>query len=170
MVGVLILAVMPTYGENAVQTAADSPLAPLGMVWVPGGKFTMGWDGPEGRFDERPAHRVRVDGFWIDITEVTNARFRSFVEATNYRTTAERPVDWEKMRQQLPPNTPRPPDEALRPGSLVFTPPDRPVDLRNVAQWWTWTHGADWRHPDGPGSSIEGKDAHPVVQVSWEEF
>ena len=145
---------------------------PPGMAWVPGGEFTMGSDHPDGRPDEAPSHRVRVDGFWMDETEVTNARFRAFVEATGYVTTAERPVDWERMRKELPPGTPRPPDEQLAPGSLVFTPPDHAVQVGGPGdwfQWWSWVHGADWRHPTGPGSSIEGLDDHPVVHVSWED-
>ena len=108
---------------SSTAAAQDAPAGPEGMVFVPGGEFTMGWDGPEGRFDERPAHRVRVDAFWIDVTEVTNAQFAAFVEATGYVTTAERAVDWEEMSAQLPPGTPRPPDEVLAPGSLVFTAP-----------------------------------------------
>jgi sulfatase modifying factor 1 len=143
--------------------------APPGMVWVPAGEFTMGWDGPDGRPDERPAHRVYLDGFWIDATEVTNAQFRAFVEATGYVTTAERAVDWEELRKQVPEGTPKPPDEVLAPGSLVFTPPSHAVDTRDYTQWWSWTHGADWRHPEGPGSTIDGRDDHPVVHVSWDD-
>jgi len=143
--------------------------APAGMVWVPAGEFTMGWDGSEARPDERPSHRVRVDGFWIDATEVTNAQFRAFVDATGYVTTAERPVDWEELAKQLPPGAEKPADEDLAPGSLVFTPPDHAVDLDNHYQWWSWVPGASWRHPTGPASSIEGKDDLPVVQVSWED-
>ncbi len=139
------------------------------MIWVPAGEFTMGWDGPEARFDEKPTHRVRVDGYWMDATEVTNAQFRVFVEATGYVTTAERPIDWEKMKAQVPPGTPKPADDMLQPGTLVFTPPDHAVDLRNFSQWWTWTQGASWRYPDGPDSSIEGKDDYPVVHVSWDD-
>ena len=155
------------YQSVPQQTVRVPRPSPPGMVWVPAGEFTRGWDGSEGRPDERPAHRVRVNGFWIDTTEVTNAQFRAFVNATGYVTTAERPVDWEEMKKQVPPDTPKPPDEVLAPGSLVFTPPDHPVDLRDFSQWWTWMHGADWRHPEGPDSSIEGKDNHPVVHVSW---
>ena len=143
--------------------------APAGMVWIPGAEFTIGWDGPEGRPDEGPAHRVHVDGFWMDATEVTNAQFRAFVDATGYMTTAERLIDWEQMSKDVPPGTPRPADEMLQPGSMVFTPPDHAVNLREFRRWWSWVHGADWRHPDGPGSSIEGKDDYPVVQVSWED-
>jgi formylglycine-generating enzyme required for sulfatase activity len=90
-----------------------------------------------------------------------------FVGATGYKTLAERPVDWEEIKKQVAPGTPRPPDEMLKPGSLVFTPPDHPVDLRAYEQWWTWTTGADWKHPEGPRSSIEGKDAYPVVQIAF---
>jgi formylglycine-generating enzyme required for sulfatase activity len=140
-----------------------------GMVLVPGGEFTMGTDDPRSLPNERPARRVRVSGFWMDETAVTNAAFRAFVEATGYVTTAERPVDWEELRRQLPEGTPKPPDEMLLPGSIVFTPPDHAVDLRELGNWWTWTSGASWRHPAGPGSSIEGRDDLPVVQVSWDD-
>jgi formylglycine-generating enzyme required for sulfatase activity len=140
------------------------------MVWVPGGEFTMGSsDDPEARPDEFPAHRVRVDGFWMDQTEVTNAEFRAFVDATGYVSTAERKPDWEELRKQLPPGTPKPSDDRLVAASLVFRSPAAPVPLDDVGQWWSWTPGADWRHPEGPGSSIDGKDDHPVVQVSWDD-
>jgi formylglycine-generating enzyme required for sulfatase activity len=155
--------------EQAPPRAAPAEAGPPGMVWVPGGEFTMGWDGPEARPDETPAHRVWVDGFWIDATEVTNAEFRRFVDATGYVTTAEQPVDWEKLKEQLPPGTPRPAEDVLVPGALVFTPPDHAVDRQDYAQWWTWTAGASWRHPQGPGSSNEGMDDHPVVHVSWDD-
>ncbi|MFT5288350.1 MAG: sulfatase modifying factor 1 [Planctomycetota bacterium] len=143
------------------------PESHAGMIWIEGGEFTMGWDGDDGRFDERPAHQVRVDGFWMDVTEVTNAQFRVFVDATGYRTTAEIVPKWEDMQEQLPPGTPEPPEGLLVPGSLVFKPPSYAVDLRDYTQWWTWTPDAFWRAPEGPGSSIEGKDDYPVVHVSW---
>ena len=108
-------------------------------------------------------------GFWIDPTEVTNGQFQTFVQATGYVTTAERKPDWEELKKQVPPGTPKPPDDVLVAGSLVFAQPNRPVDLRDVSRWWSWTPGADWRHPEGPGSSIEGKDKFPVVHVSWED-
>jgi formylglycine-generating enzyme len=146
-------------------TAGD----PSGMRWIPAGEFAMGTDDPKSMANERPAHRVKLDGFWIDEHDVTNAEFRKFVEATHYLTTAERPVDWEELKKQVPPGTPKPPDEMLLPGSLVFTPPNHPVDLRDISNWWTWTRGANWRRPQGPASSIDGKDDHPVVQVSWED-
>lgn len=141
--------------------------APKDMIWIPAGEFTMGTDDPQSFPNERPAHRVKLDGFWIDRTPVTNAQFAKFVKATGYQTTAETPVDWEEMKRQLPPGTRKPPEEALAPGSLVFTPPDGPVPLSNLAAWWTWTNGASWRHPEGPGSDLQGRKNHPVVHVSW---
>ncbi|MGP1309128.1 MAG: formylglycine-generating enzyme family protein [Phycisphaerales bacterium] len=139
------------------------------MVWIPGGGFSMGSVDPLARPDEAPVHRVRVDGFWIDRTEVTNEQFAAFVEATGYRTIAERAIDWDELKQQLPEGTPRPADEMLAPGSLVFTPPDHPVDLRRFDLWWTWTTGASWKHPEGPGSTIEGRGDHPVVHIAFDD-
>jgi len=139
------------------------------MVWIAGGKFLMGTDDPQAHPAEKPAHWVKVSGFWIDQTEVTNADFRRFVEATHYITTAERPVDWEQLKTQVPPGTPKPPDARLIPGSLVFTPPSRPVPLDDITYWWEWVAGADWRHPEGPNSSIAAKDAYPVVHISWDD-
>jgi formylglycine-generating enzyme len=129
----------------------------------------MGSELPDARPDETPAHRVRVDGFWMDVTEVTNAQFRAFVNASGYVTTAERPPDLASIMSQLPPGTPAPNKELLVAGSLVFTPTDHAVPLDDIRQWWRWTPGADWRHPEGPASSIQGKDDHPVVQVSWDD-
>jgi formylglycine-generating enzyme len=150
--------------------SADEPIAgPAGMVWIEGGEFLMGSTDPLARPDEQPVHRVRVDGFWMDETEVTNAQFRAFVEASGYVTVAERAVDWDELKKQLPEGTPRPPEAMLLPGSVVFTPPDHAVDLVRHAQWWTWTTGANWRHPSGPGSDLSGKDDHPVVHVAYED-
>ena len=125
----------------------------------------MGTDDERSMPNERPAHRVHIDGFWMDATDVTNAEFAKFIAATGYKTVAERPVDWEELKKQLPTGTPRPPDDMLQPGSLVFTPPDHPVDLRDMNGWWTWTSGANWRHPQGPKSSIDGKDNLPSDEV-----
>ena len=129
----------------------------------------MGTDDPRSMANERPARRVRLDGFWMDAHAVTNAEFRKFVEATQYVTTAERPIDWEELKKQAPPGTPKPADELLKPGALVFTPPNHAVDRRDMRGWWTWTVGASWKHPRGPASSIDGKDHYPVVQVSWDD-
>lgn len=129
----------------------------------------MGSTDPLARPDEAPVHHVSVDGFWMDATEVTNAQFRAFVEATGYITTAERPLDWEEIRKQVAPGTPKPADSQLQPGAVVFTPPDQPVASGDVREWWTWTIGANWRHPGGPSTTIDGKDMEPVVQVSWDD-
>lgn len=155
----------------AAPVATDPPEgpAPDGMVWIPGGEFAMGSTDPLARPDESPVHRVRVGGFWMDRTEVTNAQFAAFVEATGYVTIAERPVDWEELKKQLPEGTPKPPEEVLAPGSLVFTPPDHPVDLTRYDLWWTWTNGACWRRPEGPGSTIEGREDHPVVHIAYDD-
>ena len=140
-----------------------------GMVKIPAGEYLMGAADKEGRPDEYPQHTVHVDGFWMDATEVTNAMFRKFVKATGYVTTAERAPDWEALKKQLPPGTPKPADSLLVAASLVFTPTAKPIQLNDVSQWWQWVKGADWKHPQGPGSSIEGKENYPVVQVSWDD-
>jgi len=137
------------------------------MVWVPGGEFTMGGDDVFSRADEKPLHRVRVSGFFMDATEVTVAQFRALVDATGYVTTAEKPVDWEDLRKQLPEGTPKPDDAMLGPGSLVFVAPSSPVELNDASRWWVWTPGASWRHPLGPDSTP--RDDEPVVQVSWDD-
>ena len=142
---------------------------PAGMVLIQGGTFVMGSDGPESFINERPAHPVRVDSFFIDRYPVTNQQFADFVAATGYLTVAERPVDWEALKQQLPPGAVKPADEMLVPGSMVFRPTEGPVSLRRMDNWWIWTPGASWRHPEGPGSHIEDRMDHPVVQVAWED-
>jgi formylglycine-generating enzyme required for sulfatase activity len=142
---------------------------PPGMVLIPGAEFFMGSERPESRGNEKPVIKVRVDAFLIDERDVTNADFRKFVTATGYKTTAERPVDWEEIKKQLEPGTPKPPEESLQPGSMVFKPTDGPVDLKEMAGWWAWTIGADWQHPAGSKSNLDGLDNHPVVQVSWDD-
>ena len=168
LAGLLALA-CATPATKAGQTGAAPGEAPPGMVWIPGGRFMMGSEGEHALPAERPAHLVDVDGFFIDVHTVTNAEFRAFVAATGYVTVAERAPDAEALLSQLPPGTPEPPKELLVPGALVFAPTDREVDLRDWSQWWRWVPGADWRHPEGPDSSIEGKDDHPVVQVAWDD-
>ena len=138
-----------------------------GMAWIPAGTFLMGTNDTASFPNERPAHRVHVNGFWIDEYDVTNAEFANFVEATGYVTTAERPAKWEDLKKELPPGTPKPDDSALAPGSLVFTATSGPVPLNDLSAWWRWVPGTNWRHPEGPGSSIQGRENHPVVQVSW---
>jgi formylglycine-generating enzyme required for sulfatase activity len=143
--------------------------APAGMVWVPGGEFTMGSDDPQSYDHEKPAHRVKVDGFWMDETEVTNAQFKTFTDATHYVTTAEQAPDWNELKKQLPPGTPMPDKELLVPGSVLFTPPPHAVSLDDYSKWWSWKPQVDWRHPEGPGSSLQGKWNHPVVHVSFDD-
>ncbi len=155
-------------GEPPPLTNAPGP-APAGMAWIPGGTFSMGDDGPFALPHEQPVHRVSVDGFFMDVTPVTNARFAEFVTATHYVTVAERTPDIDALMAQLPPGTPPPAAELLVPGSLVFTPTAGEVDLRDVSQWWRWTPGASWRHPRGPGSDLAGRDQHPVVHIAWED-
>ncbi len=147
----------------------DGVQGPVAMVWVPGGEFLMGSDHQFAQPNERPTHLVRIKGFWMDRTHVTNAQFAEFVKATGYRTTAERIPDWETLRVQLPEGTPRPPDSQLVPGAMVFVGTDGPVPLNDWSQWWRYVPGANWRHPQGPGSDIAGKDDHPVVQVSYQD-
>jgi formylglycine-generating enzyme required for sulfatase activity len=140
-----------------------------GMKWVPGGEFMMGSDDALAWDDEKPPHPVKVSGFWIDESEVTNAQFRAFVQATGYVTTAEKPPVLEEIMKQLPPGTPPPPPELMVPGTLVFVPPKGEVMLDQPGQWWKWVAAADWKHPEGPETNIEGKDNYPVVQVSWDD-
>jgi formylglycine-generating enzyme required for sulfatase activity len=147
---------------SKTSTAASAPARrPAGddMVWIAGGEFLMGSDKhyPE----EAPAHRVHVSGFWIDRTPVTNREFRRFVEATGHVTFAEIAPDAKDYPGALP--------HMLQPGSLVFTPPGRPVDLRNFAEWWQFKFGANWRRPQGPRSSLAGLDDHPVVHVAYRD-
>jgi formylglycine-generating enzyme required for sulfatase activity len=139
------------------------------MVWIAGGEFTMGSDGALARANERPPHRVRVSGFWLDAAPVTNAQFEQFVKATGYVTVAERKPDWEELKKQLPPDTPKPDDSTLVPGSMVFVPSDGPVDLARMENFWAWTPGASWRHPEGKHSTIADRASHPVVHVCWDD-
>jgi formylglycine-generating enzyme required for sulfatase activity len=129
------------------------------MMWIPGGSFLMGSDThyPE----EGPTHPVVVDGFWMDVYPVTNEAFARFAAATGYVTVAERPLD--------PADYPGADPELLVPGALVFQRRSRPVDLRDVSAWWAYVPGASWRHPQGPASSLEGRERHPVVQVTYED-
>lgn len=150
------------------ESVAPGP-APEGMAWVPGGVFSMGTEDEDAWPAEKPAHAVRVDGFWMDETEVTNAQFAKFVDATGYVTTAEQTPDWEKIREQVPPGTPKPADNLLVPLSTVFSPPDRAVPLNDISAWWKLIPGANWRYPEGPDSNLDRRENHPVVHVSWDD-
>jgi len=134
--------------------------APEGMVWVPGGTFWMGCDECD-MPDTLPVHAVTVDGFWMDKTPVTNAQFEKFVKATGYVTVAE--------RKPNPKDYPDAPAENLVPGSAVFTPPPQAVPLDDHLQWWRYVAGANWKHPEGPGSTTKGREDHPAVHIAWED-
>ncbi len=161
-------AVLKTPVKTAALLADVTPgKSPDGMAWIPAGTFMMGSANKQAFHDEFPRHRVKLNGFWMDKTLVTNDEFRKFVNATGYVTTAEKKPDWNELKKQAPPGTPKPDDKLLVAASLVFTPPNHPVNLENAGQWWTWQKGASWKHPHGPGSDIKGKENYPVVQVSW---
>lgn len=170
MLATLLLACQNTSDPSSQQqTSTPTEPAPEGMVWIPGGTFQMGAEDRLSHQVEGPVHEVGVKGFWMDETEITNAQFRAFVESTGYITVAERPIDWEELKKQVPPGTAKPPEEMLQPGALVFSPPAYPVPLTNMARWWSWTTGADWKHPNGPDSNIDGKDNFPVVHIAFED-
>ena len=177
LLGIAVL-ILVSSGSIAIPNAAASNpddrsgnktnrKARQGMAWIPEGAFLMGTNDKESFPNERPAHLVQVQGFWMDEYDVTNAEFSKFVEATGYLTTAEREINWEDLKKEVPPGTPKPDPNTLAPGSLVFAPTAGPVPLNNLSAWWRWVRGADWRHPEGPQSSIKGRENHPVVQVSW---
>jgi formylglycine-generating enzyme required for sulfatase activity len=142
------------------------------MIWIPGGTFQQGaLDNDEFAIGhEKPQYQVSIDGFYIDITEVTNDQFSKFVEETGYITIAERKIDWEEMKKQLPPGTPKPHDSLLQPGSLTFKKTKEKVpNLYDYSQWWNWTIGASWKHTKDPESTIEGKGDFSVVHITYED-
>jgi sulfatase modifying factor 1 len=126
----------------SINDSKPSRPAPEGMTWIPGGQFWMG-TADQRMADARPWHRVYVDSYWMDTTEVTNEQFAEFVKATRYVTVAER-----KPRAE---DYPHAPPEKLGAGSVVFSPPDHPVELDNHFGWWNYISGANWHHPEGPG-------------------
>jgi formylglycine-generating enzyme len=157
------------FGPTVANHNQPPSQTPEGMVWIPGGEFSMGANDPpdmdevgmKATTDARPIHRVYVDGFLMDKTDVTNAEFAQFVRATKYVTVAER-----KPRAE---DFPGAPPENLVAGAVVFAPPNHSVRLNNHLQWWTYVPGANWRHPLGPGTDIKGKDQYPVVEVAYED-
>ncbi len=130
-----------------------------GMIWIPSGAFYMGSE--DGQSDEKPVHRVIIEGFWMDKTEVTNEQFARFVRETGYTTTAERKPD--------PKDFPGVPLENLVAEAIVFAPPPGNVPLDDHFAWWRYQAGASWRQPVVPGSTLEGREKHPPVQVSWDD-
>ena len=140
------------------------------MIMIPSGEFNMGaGDDKWALAREFPKHKVRVDSFYMDVHEVTNRQFAEFVNATGYKTVAELPVDWEVLKLQLPPNTPKPDDGFLEPGSTVFIKTNQIFNLIDYSQWWRWIKGANWKHPQGPGSSILGMEDYPVVHICYHD-
>src|SRR6516165_2517051 len=136
----------------------DAP-PPDGMRWIPGGTFRMGDN--NAYLEEAPAHTVAVGGFWIDEYLVTNTNFAAFVTATGYRTVAERPLDAAAYPGADP--------SLLTPGSSVFFMPTSPANLGDIRSRWAYVPGASWRHPEGPGSTIDAREQHPVVHVAFED-
>jgi len=155
--------------KPSVQQVESTIASPDGMVYVPDGVLQMGGDNEQADANEFPKHQVEIAAFYMDDTEVTNAEFAAFVDDTDYVTVAERSVDWDELKKDLPPGTPRPHDSIMAPGAIVFVPTEQPVPMHNAQVWWRWTIGANWRHPQGPESTIKGLEDHPVVQVSWED-
>ncbi len=151
--------------STASSTSTKERAKPLGrppakeMVWIPGGTFQMGSDNHY--LEEAPAHKVSVGGFWMDKYAVTNDQFQRFVKATGYVTLAERTPN--------PDDYPGAKPELLVPASVVFQRPSQQVDLSNHYNWWTYLPGANWRRPEGPGSSVKGRGKHPVVHVAYED-
>lgn len=154
------LLLLPWFALPLLAQAGAAPAAvpTAGMVWIAGGEAVLGSQNGDA---DAPLHRVRLRGYWIDATEVTNAQFAAFVAATGHVTDAEKKPTAEDV--------PGVPQDQLFAGSLVFTPPPGAVDLREFWQWWQFVAGADWRHPAGPGSSLDGLAEHPVVHVSWRD-
>ena len=149
-----------TIATPIVNPAKPPSNAPAGMAWVPGGTFWMGMPDAPGD-DAQPVHLVSLDGYWMDRTEVTNRQFAEFIRQTGYKTVAERKPAAEDF--------PGAPEDRLVPGSIVFSPPNEPITLQNHLAWWSYVPGACWSHPDGPNSSIVGRDNEPVVQVCFED-
>jgi sulfatase modifying factor 1 len=155
------------FGPTVPNTQPPHLSCPEGMVRIPGGEFSMGAQDPpqmdrvgmQATIDSRPIHRVYVDGFCMDNTDVTNAQFAAFVKATGYVTVAE--------ITPASKDFPGAPPENLVAGGVVFSPPNRAVPLKDHFQWWSYIKGANWRHPTGPESSIKGKDKYPVVQIAY---
>ena len=162
-------AVASSFGPTLPGPTAPPGPSPEGMVWIPGGEFSMGSDDPRGSIcggpdampDARPIHRVAVDAFWMDRTEVTNEEFQRFVDATGYVTVAEQTPTAAEF--------PEAPPENLVAGSVVFTPTPTPVPLDNHYRWWSYVRGANWRHPLGPESDLRGREKFPVVHVAYDD-
>ncbi len=151
---------MSSTENSTINNEEASLIPPSGnMIWIPGGSFMMGSNNHYE--EEAPAHKVTVDGFWMDTYELTNAEFKKFVDETGYITFCEKPPNPDDYPGALP--------EMLVPASVVFRKPDHRVDTRDYFNWWTYIPGANWKHPFGPDSSIEDKDNYPVVHLAYED-
>jgi len=162
----------PSISKKLIIEKPEELQTPDGMVWIRGAKFSQGAVAQDqmAMGHESPNFQVQVDGFFMDITEVTNAQFAEFVKETDYETVAERELDWEEMKKQLPAGTAKPHDSIMQPGSLTFKKTKSTVpNLYDFSQWWKWTIGANWKHPSGPSSSIKGLAKHPVVHIAYED-
>ena len=151
---------------------SEQPIAPKGMVWISGATFKQGAivQDKMAMEHEKPSHKVTIDGFYISTHEVTNLQFQEFVKETGYITIAERTIDWDEFKKQLPEGTPKPHDSIMLPGSLTFKKTTNSVqNLYDFSQWWNWSIGANWKHPKGPSSSIVGKENYPVVHIAYED-
>ncbi len=148
---------------------APSHVDALGMAFIPAGTFIMGSEGEQAEDHEAPEVEIAIDAFLMDVTEVSNSEFAKFIDATGYKTVAERAISWEEIQKELSPGTKKPADSLLAAGSLVFTAPGGAVSFDDITQWWSWVVGADWKHPEGPGSTVKGKEDFPVVHVSLED-
>lgn len=160
----ILIALVSFFFYGQCQKVTLSIKSHKNMVFIKGGSFEMGGDNNQSDKDEYPKHKVILNGFWMDITEVTNAQFSDFVNATNYITTAEKKIEWEELKKQLPPNTPKVADQDLQPASLVFNITNNDADF-----WWKMEAGANWKHPSGLDSNIVGKENYPVTQISWDD-
>jgi len=166
----LIIIISVLFFSNCKNESPNSALEKKdGMVLIPSGTLNMGGENDQAEANEFPKHKVEINSFWMDESEVTNAQFQKFIDATNYITIAERPVNWEEIKSTLPPGTPKPADSLLQAGALVFHELTKQVPLNNPALWWRWTIGANWKNPEGPNSNLENKMNHPVVHISWED-
>jgi formylglycine-generating enzyme len=163
----ILVAAGCSQGNKNSSNNNNDPNSPSGMVLIPSGEFIMGTDEQDSYDHEKPAHGVRVKGFWMDETEVTNKQFKEFVDATGYVTVSEQKPNWDELSKQVPPGTPRPPDSLMVAGSLVFHPPSQPVMLNDYTQWWEWRKAVSWQHPEGPDSDLEGRWNHPVVHIAY---
>ncbi|WP_103070159.1 formylglycine-generating enzyme family protein [Aquimarina sediminis] len=162
---------------DSISTSKEKSKDYSGMVFIKGGTFEMGGDFPEGsrnmqrtalpQGDEMPKHSVTISDFYMDEHEVTISQFLEFVKATNYKTVAEYNIDWEELKKQVPIGTPRPEENALKAGALVFHFAEKSASKDNLSNWWSFVNGSSWKNPDGKSKNLNTLLDHPVTQISW---